>query len=90
MQKHFWTGLAVVSVLTIFGAGVVPWVVERSRADRDARVQDGYEAGKAGIPVESSPYGSANTMGDTGRDQDWKAGWRKGYLERQQEKESPK
>ncbi len=79
-----------VATLLLFGGMVlVPWIIEQDRQDSERIQQDGYEAGKAGLPVESNPYYGSMTMGGSGRERDWKEGWCKGYLERQREQKEP-
>ncbi len=55
----------------------VPGSVDR----RTTAEIDGYEAGKAGIPVEACPYARGATTFSCNTAEGWKRGWIKGTIE---------
>jgi ribosome modulation factor len=88
-RSHLWEVAGGLFLLVIVGFGAVELTratVERGRGEKAGRVRDGYDAGKAGIPVEAGPWHG----NDTWRHRDWLEGWRKGCAERNAEKDQHK
>jgi ribosome modulation factor len=73
-MKHFFPVLFL-AVLVFVVVAISIAVVNTENASRERVVRDGFEAGRAGIPVEACPYGLDGWNSDSRSARWWRTGW---------------
>lgn len=79
-----WKRVPAIIVCLVVGSMVLGMIALLANATQQPSpyTDEGYNAGKVGIPAEGNPYPHTDRM--EGKHVEWQKGWQKGYLERKE------